>query len=43
MVAHHPNIGRKFRNTDSIIKARKENIIPVLHSKYPGQEWVLQE
>ena len=35
MVAAHPNLSRKFRNTDSIMKAEKSHLIPNLHSKHP--------
>ncbi len=35
MVSAHPNLSRKFRNTDSIIKSNKSNLIPTLHSKFP--------
>lgn len=36
MVSAHTNLSRKFRNTDSIIKSNKSNLIPTLHSKFPG-------
>ena len=34
MVFAFPNLSRRFRNTDSIVKANKSNIVPELHSKY---------
>lgn len=36
MVSAHPNLLRKFRNTDSIIKSNKSTTIHGLHSKFPG-------
>lgn len=35
MVSAHPNLSRKFRNTDSIIRANKTESIPGLYSKHP--------
>lgn len=36
MVSAYINLSRKFRNTDSVIKSNKSNLIPSLHSKFPG-------
>lgn len=35
MVSAHPNLARKFRNTDNIVKANKSDIIHSLFSKFP--------
>lgn len=35
MVAPYPDIQRKFRNTDSIVKAKRHYLVPDLHTKYP--------
>ena len=35
MVAPHPELNRRLRNTDSIIKANRPERISTLHSKYP--------
>lgn len=35
MVASHPSLNRRFRNTDSIVKANKQEYVSALHSKFP--------
>lgn len=35
MVSAHPNLARKFRNTDMIIRSNKSDMVPMLYSKYP--------
>lgn len=39
MVAPHPDLFRKFRNTDNIARAMKEELVPSLTTKYP-QDYV---
>ena len=39
MVAPHPGLGRRFSNTDSIVKANKSKLVHELHTKYP-QDYV---
>ncbi len=36
MVSAFPNLSRKFRNTDSILKSDKSSTIHTLYSKFPG-------
>lgn len=35
MVAPHPDLQRKFGNTDNIVRAKKHYLVPGLHTKYP--------
>lgn len=35
MVSPHPNLVRRFSNTDNIVKTKKEKLIHGLHAKYP--------
>ena len=39
MVAPHPDLERRFSNTDSIVKANKSKLVHGLHAKYP-QDYV---
>jgi immune inhibitor A len=35
MVSPHPDLQRKFKNTDNIVKAQKHYLVPNLYVKYP--------